>query len=380
MRTAAFVVIALLTGCGARSPVAPVVTPEPPERGAGTSACRERTTALFDGAPTRDALRALASVVAECGATSVREIATGVDAWHKGALGAGPSALRIVDEAYVLYFGLSPAGDGVATRRVRHGELLWELGLDDPTLWPRVMRAFAEAMIDPALPAEHRGGAAEACLRARRNDADVATDVVVERPSEAASADERFVAEASVAYARDAGDDDVALELMFWAGDFYWRVGETDAAADVLSAVIERAPETAFAPAAAERLLDVLNRASREADLVSLVSRLRTEPRFAAIRKRLGTLDDLQNMIDARRAEELERAGDHVGCATAYDALARQSYATRPDEALYNAAVCWERAGRATEARAAARELLRVHRDSPLRSKARALADRVSKR
>ncbi len=379
MRTAAFVVIALLGGCGPRGPGAPVVTSDPPERVDGSAACRERTTAIFDGGPTRAAVQALAAVVSECGAASVRELSIGVDAWHQGAIGADPSALRLVDEAYALYFGLSPEGGEAATRRVRHGELLWELALDDPTLWPRVMRTFAEAMIDPALSEEHRREAADACLRARRNDADVATDIVVERPP--ASADERFVAEASQAYARDAHDHDaVALELLFWAGDFYWRVGEPDEAVAVLSAVIESAPDTALAPPAAERLVDVLNRAGREADLASWVSRLRTEPRFAAIRKRLGVLDDLQAMIDARRAEELERASDYVGCATAYDALARQSYAKRPDEALYNAAVCWERAGRATEARAAARELLRVHRDSPLRSKARALADRVSKR
>jgi TolA-binding protein len=108
------------------------------------------------------------------------------------------------------------------------------------------------------------------------------------------------------------------------------------------------------------------------------VRRLLQDARFTGLRGRLENLVPLSIQLDRHAADALERQGDHAGCGHAHAALAAAHPGhERADEALYNAALCFERASLMREATQSAEELVRRFPRSALRERARELIGRL---
>jgi tetratricopeptide (TPR) repeat protein len=138
-------------------------------------------------------------------------------------------------------------------------------------------------------------------------------------------------------------------------------------------AIIEHHPAHETAEYAANLLLDTLNQLGRHDELAAWVDKMRANAVL------LDKRDDLAQLLDRahytvlrKRGDALEHAGDFARCAIAY----RAAHAQHPKldargEALYNAGICYERAGATADALAAFRE---VPRTSPIAEMAHARA------
>ena len=195
-------------------------------------------------------------------------------------------------------------------------------------------------------------------------------------PSPALTATEAALIAGIGAYLPLARPDEVAA-LLFVHGMTLHRHGRHDEVVPIMIELVTQHATDEVAEYAANILLDTLNQQAKFDELLAWAARMRGHRRLLAGRPDLArTVDALHVQGLRKRAEVAAASRDAAGfarCAALYQQILRDvPKPDRPDELLYNGAVCAESAGAVADARARYQRLLKRFPRSTLAVAARA--------
>jgi tetratricopeptide (TPR) repeat protein len=165
-------------------------------------------------------------------------------------------------------------------------------------------------------------------------------------------------------------------ELLFLKARTLHKRDQFADAIPIFEDIVKRFPREALSEYAANLLLDSLNRTNDFERLTLWVTKMRASRDLLAKRPDLvETLELLHVQTLRKQAQKHEAAGEFLACGQVYREAARSKRIQRKDEALFNAGVCFERAGSNAAAIAAFREAARLK--TSLAATARARADKL---
>lgn len=248
---------------------------------------------------------------------------------------------------------------------------------DDPTAaeekWMAAAEAYDKVATDPATPADEQKRAMEESVNAW-------TQVFLANPGghfkESLDDDapppprDARKAQAGAAFLRYAdllgAGDPKHLDYRFQAGQAYWRANDPDQVVVVLGAFVREHPDHELAEAAANVLLDALNRAQRFDEMIAWADEMRANPALMNGRDELKmTLGQLRRASLWKRAQEAERSEDWKGCADTYQTLRKEDPKDpQSDVILYNTMLCLHQAGDTATIKKLLKEMSKAHPDS----------------
>ena len=253
-------------------------------------------------------------------------------------------------------------------------ERAWAIAEQEPdakksvALWEAAAVAFDRAVPNAGA---HQRSAAEAAVLAWKNA--IARDAITRKPTAAATREDALLRSLEI-YTPFAPATEIPSLLFARAHSFYKR-DRLDEAVPIFEDLVTRFPTDDTAEYAANTLLDALDRQRDFARLSAWVTRMRAMPKLTAKRRDLAeTLGRLHVQLLRKQAEAHEADGAFLECAATYREAARSPY-DRKDELLYNAGVCFERAGAKTDAIKAFRDAAKLK--TSLAGAAKARADRL---
>ena len=175
-------------------------------------------------------------------------------------------------------------------------------------------------------------------------------------------------------YERVDATSDEAIALRFIAANTLRRFDHLAEAIPILLEIVDHHAGHETAEFAANLVLDAYIRLEDYDSVVALVDRLIADGRLLKLYEELANkVLRLHAQIGRKAAEQLEhRAHDVAGfdrCGDQYAALATESHTADADELLYNAAVCYERAGSVDRVRVMATRLFEKFPRSKLRAR-----------
>lgn len=233
-------------------------------------------------------------------------------------------------------------------------------------LWEAAARAY-----EAAAAGKHREAAHAAVLAWQKA-------IALAAPEPAITARERRLVDAIAVYLPLAPPAErPGLNLL--RANTLFRRDRLDDAIPIFQAIVLAHPRSDAAGYAASLMLDAFNRKGDFVALREWTIKLRAMPALVAKRRELAdTLARLHLRILAKEAHDAEQAGDHRRCGTTLREAARIApRGERTDELLYNAGVCFARAGE----NAAAIHALRLveKQKTPLSPRAKQRADELQR-
>ncbi len=244
----------------------------------------------------------------------------------------------------------------------------WQLAehARDPALWDDAASAFITVVDAGKLPPLERAAAAATAVLAVKNalsvDPHATDDTGATTPQPIPAREQRMLHVLETAQRLDADD---TVGLAFLRATILRRFAHDAEAIPLFLDILDHHRDHATSEYAANYVLDIYNRQGEYAKLIELAERLRGDTQYLATRPDLATLVGRIHVQGQRlRAEELEKAGEYDRAAEQYLAAADG------DESLYNAAVCFERAGASDRARETLHTLIARYPKSRLAIKA----------
>jgi tetratricopeptide (TPR) repeat protein len=297
-----------------------------------------------------------------------RENAAGVTGelamlWHaEGIKTLNFQTLGDAESLYHVYLDNFPDAENALTMQVNYAELLWNRAAMEkdskmqPKRWEATAAEHSKVVQWKGVAEAQRKDSAYATVLAWKNAlaVDVSTDVTevsdaeVQKPEPIPEKEKKMMEAFQVylTYITDKKDDE-RTQILFFTGRLYWRHRHYDEAVKYLSQVVNEAPEHEAALFAANLLLDSLNKAGRHAELGEWVKRMGANEKLMAAHPELkNTLGVLYVESIRKDAESLEKQKDYRACGFAYEKLQLENpNDPKINEILYNAAVCFKKAG-----------------------------------